>query len=340
MKTATKRSLATILLSAFLLSACGDNNNVVPPAPPAPISRLYMASTDSNSVLAYDTAATVTGDVAASRTIAGALTTLDSSNYSLAYDSRTNTLIAGLSASVLFFDNVVTTTGNVAPSRTLAGGVTGLLPVTYVAVDEARNLLYAASRDSASVSVFINANTVTGNVAPARVITGALTLLGTTEKRMFLDSTNDRLYVANFGGGVLVFNNASTAVGNVAPNRVISGASTTFVGIWGIEVDVSRNLLYVSDFDGNAINIFANADTATGNIAPTRRIVGALTTLSSPADLYVDTNSDTIYQAGGSGNSMLVWNNASTATGNVAPNRAVVGAATGISYATGIVGAR
>jgi sugar lactone lactonase YvrE len=75
------------------------------------------------------------------------------------------------------------------------------------------------------------------------------------------------------------------------------------------------------------------ASGASGNVAPTRTIGGALTGLGSIDGLAVD-SSGTLYVANFSGNSVTEY--ASGASGNIAPTITISGALTGISEPNGI----
>src|ERR1041385_8596112 len=144
---------------------------------------------------------------------------------------------------------------------------------------------------------FNNAETATGNVAPVSTITGSSTQLSSPQ-HLFLDTANDRLYVANQGGhSILVFDGVSALTGtlNLAPTRVISGASTNLVSPIDITLDPTNNLLYVAD--GTSILVFAGATTVTGNTPPVRNInmgvsIGGLFLDATNNQLYVSDPGD------------------------------------------------
>lgn len=145
--------------------------------------------------------------------------------------------------------------------------------------------VYSASVPTPGKVYFLNGNAIErdGNIANAtsfqNVNTGLVfeTLIGGDLTRlirpsaMFLDVTNDRLYVATRGpattvgaGEILVFNQASTITGNVAPNRVISGSSVS--GARDLLVDPQRNILYLQV--GGDVVALNNASTLNGPISP------------------------------------------------------------------------
>lgn len=323
------------------LAGCSGGDDVNPPIVPAP--SLYVTGGQINSVYAFDDAGTVTGNVAPDRLISGANTSL-ANPYGIDHDSRSDSIFVGnwTTNRVVIYDGASTKTGNIAPSRVVAGASTGLAIAHDVAVDETRDLLYVSGGHG--VAVFAGARTVNGNVAPVRRIAGPATQLSTIgDLRMHLDATNDRLYVADPDVApprVHVFDAVSTKTGDVAPNRTIVGASTTLSYPWGLAVDVGRDLMYVGDQVDNSVTVFANASTATGNVAPVRKIKGPTSTIMGVSDVFVDESQDTIYVTDADSDRVLVWTGASSRTGDVAPTRAVGGAATGFNYPGGVVVAR
>jgi hypothetical protein len=140
-----------------------------------------------------------------------------------------------------------------------------------------------------SILRFNNAESSNGNVAPVGTITGSNTSLSAPQ-HLFLDVAADRLYVANQGGSsILVFDNASTLNGNIAPTRVISGGATLLVAPFDMVVDSTNNLLYVAD--GTAILVFAGASTVNGNTPPVRNINLGI----SPGGLFLDATNNRLY---------------------------------------------
>lgn len=101
----------------------------------------------------------------------------------------------------------------------------------------------------------------------------------------------------------------------------IVGATTNLSAPWSLAT--YNDELYVTDISTNAIDVFPV--TASGNVAPSRRITGATTTLSSPYGLAV--YKDEIYVT--SGARVLVF--PTTATGNIAPTRIITGPTTGLT---------
>ncbi|HEY6306473.1 MAG TPA: hypothetical protein VI488_08475 [Candidatus Angelobacter sp.] len=171
---------------------------------------------------------------------------------------------------------------------------------------------------------------MTGNATPNDTINGSATLLASPQY-LFVDVTNNRLFVANQGAGsILVFENASTKNGNVAPERNISGPSTTLVGPVDMALDSSRNLLYVAD--GANVLVFASASTVTGNTAPVRTIAVGF----SVDAILLDSGGDRMFLVDGTGNAINVYDSASTLSHVVSPNRTISGPHTQLSAPAGL----
>lgn len=81
--------------------------------------------------------------------------------------------------------------------------------------------------------------------------------------------------------------------------------------------------LYVTNDSANSIVRFDNAFTATGNVTPAANISGAATLLSNPQYIFLDASADRLFVANASGSNILIFESASTKTGNVAPTRVI-----------------
>ena len=108
----------------------------------------------------------------------------------------------------------------------------------------------------------------------------------------------------------------------ISPRRTVGGSGGGGGGSTGGQ-------LYVAT--GNSILRFSNAESANGNIAPTATINGAATRLSNPQHLFLDTASDRLFVANQGDGSVLIFDNASTLTGNAAPTRVISGNLTTLS---------
>jgi hypothetical protein len=89
--------------------------------------------------------------------------------------------------------------------------------------------------------------------------------------------------------------------------------------------------IYVSNTSANSILRFANASAASGNVVPNGTISGSATQLTSPQYLAADVSNDRLYVANLGASSVLVFEAASTKTGNVAPSQSLSGSNTGLA---------
>jgi hypothetical protein len=300
------------------------------PTPVAITGKLYVSNSNDNSILRFDNAFTATGNVAPAATISGAATTLSSPAF-ITLDSVNDRLFVANNggAGVLVFDNISTKTGNIAPERTITGPI---VTPTDVAIDTAKDLLYVA--DDTDIYVFTSASTATDPVSPVHDITVSFAV-----SAIFIDSTNDRLYVANqAGNSIEVYNTASTQDGPPTVARTLQGVNTLMFNPGGIQIDGLGRLIVSNVGNGTtvapSITIYANASTVTGNTAPSAQIKGAATQLNVPDQLVVDkTGTGTLYNADSGAGHVAVFTGLNTANGNVTPARVISGASTGLSVA-------
>ena len=301
-----------------------------PTPAPAATGKLYVTSGSQNSILRFDNAFTTTGNISPAATISGAATQLTTPVY-LALDATADRLFVAdrSSASILVFDQISTKPGNVAPDRVISGVATNLFVPVQPFLDRSRNLLYVS--DDVDVLVFNNASTANGNVASARDIQP-----GFSVGAIFVDSTNDRLFVADSNGDAVdIYDNASTLDGPTAPTRQIKGAATGLANPAGLQIDGSGRLV-VSNSSPPSITVYAAAATANGNISPVATISGGNTGFVSPNQIAFDTTArDTLYIADPGSGSIMVFTSFITANGNLAPTRVISGASTTLS-ATGL----
>jgi 6-phosphogluconolactonase (cycloisomerase 2 family) len=302
-----------------------------PTPAPAATGKLYVSSGSQNSIVRFDNAFTTNGNIAPAATISGVATQLATPIY-LALDNGADRLFAvdRASASILVFDQISTKTGNIAPNRVISGIATNLFVPVQPFLDGSRNLLYVS--DDVDVLVFNNASTANGNVASARDIQP-----GFSVGAIFVDSTNDRLFVTDPGGNAVnVYDNASTLDGPVAtPTRQIKGAATGLANPVGLQIDGFGRLV-VSNSSPASITVYPAAATANGNISPVATISGGNTRLVSPNQIAFDTTArDTLYVVDPGSGSILVFTSFTIANGNLAPTRVISGASTTLS-ATGL----
>ena len=160
----------------------------------------------------------------------------------------------------------------------------------------------------------------TGVTPPARLLKGASTTIQTTMyNTIAVDGPRALLYYRK-PTSILVFANATTITGDVAPVRNIAGSLTKLTNGGGVALDATRDIFYVMDSSG-AILVYPGASSADGNVAPARSIAGAATKLGNAYALWIDVTNDRLYVAVGT--NVLVFDGASTATGNIAPKRII-----------------
>ena len=220
--------------------------------------------------------------------------------------------------SILRFNNALATTatGNLTPAATIQGTSTTLTRPQGIALDVAADRLFVANLGGPSILIFDSVSTKTGNIAPSRSIVGGATNLN-GPVGVALDLTRNLLYVAD-GPDVLVYNSASTANGNAAPVRTITPNAGFASGVGGVFLDSGADRLYLSDPAAPAIAIFDNASALTGSTAASRTITGALTQLTQPGSLIVD-SSNRLIVSNFSPARIVIFSNAATTSGNVSP---------------------
>ena len=191
--------------------------------------------------------------------------------------------------------------------------------------------LYVSNGGVDSIVRFDQALTSSGNVPPATTISGTNTQLSAPES-IFLDTTADRLFVANNADfSILVFDNISTKTLNAAPDRVIANTATSLLSPSDVSLDKTRDLLYVAD--DTQIEVFASASTANGTPAPTRTYTPGF----GVSAVLIDSVNDRLYAADQSGNAINVYDNASgLAAGTITASRTINGANTHLGGPDGI----
>ena len=250
------------------------------------------------------------------------------------------------SASVLEFST--SASGAATPIATIANpGVTSL---ALLAIDATGNLYTSASSTTTTPTTTFTAilEYPTGSQNNAQIIrsipftaaTGLSNING-----LAVDAAGD-IFAAGVGSGVSIF--TSTATGPVAPSRSIpigtqAADLTTLELPYAEAVDASGNL-YVANQASPDVGapaptapIVVFSPGATGSVAPTRTLSGALTTLTfgSPAGITTDTAGNLyITNNSSSGSSILIFS--PTANGNTPPLRDITGSNTQLGCLGGI----
>jgi DNA-binding beta-propeller fold protein YncE len=172
-------------------------------------------------------------------------------------------------------------------------------------------------------------------------LVGMLAIVGSggSGESNFIPGSGDasKLYISgNASDALLVYDAANSVTGNTAASRTVTGLSTTLNAPRGIAVDMARNQIYIANFSSNSILVFSNARTMTGDTVPSRVIAGATTTLNGPSALFFDMFNDRLYVANTTANTILVFNSASTTSGDVAPDRTLAGVDTTLNAPYGV----
>lgn len=191
--------------------------------------------------------------------------------------------------------------------------------------------------DSGTVAI---GSSPTSNPSPGaevaeRIIEGPSTMLSSSLTDFALHVASDRLYVADLRS-ILVFDNISTAEGDIAPSRVVftcCGGAGNYVGIY---LDTANDRLYaaanVALGGAQVVHVFDNVSTLS-NSPPNRTITVPPTFLM---DVAVDATRDILYVYGRGAISTLteiaVFDSAATLSGTATQNRTI---AIGESFSSG-----
>lgn len=175
--------------------------------------------------------------------------------------------------------------GDEQPIRRIRGDNTGLDAPHGIVVDEKNQLLFVNTWGHHSnfripgtgryyppaIKVYpLNAS---GDTPPLRVITGDRTQLN-WPAAMKLNPENGDVYVANdIGQSILVFRNAASAQGNVAPMRVLKGPNTRLRYPTGVALDLKHQELWISNLGNASATVYPLM--ATGDAPPLRIIRSA-----------------------------------------------------------------
>jgi sugar lactone lactonase YvrE len=243
--------------------------------------RLYIADTRDISIVIYDNISTKNGNAAPSRIIAGPLHTTLSTPVDVALDRGRDLLYVADELEILVFAAASTTLGDVAPVRTLSAP----FAVSAIFIDANNDRLFAADPNGNAVAVYDHASTLNGSITANRAIQGPNNTHLSFPSGLQVDGAG-RLVVSNVipgqPGTITIYANAATADGDQAPVQEIRGANTGISVPQQIAVDPSgTGTLYNADTGAGRIAVFANLNTANGNIAPTRSISGANTGLTA-----------------------------------------------------------
>lgn len=324
-----RRTRAILVLTLALLafgcvSPRRGNNTVSGGGGGGTGGQLYVAT--PTAILRFSNVEGANGNVAPTATITSAA--LSAPQHLLADTANNRLYVANQGgSSILIFDNASTLTGSVTPPRVISGNATQLVAPIDVALDSTNNLLYVA--DGTSILVFSSASTVNGNAPPVRNINMGVTIGG-----LLLDTTNNQLYVSDPGDAAvdrLDGASGQDVVGIVG--GAIAGPDTKLSQPRGLALDSAGRLIVGNSATPTSITIYPNASTATGDVIPVATITGSNTRLLSPQQLALNrsVSNGELYVADPLTAGILIFINMSTANGNVAPARLIIGSNTGLT---------
>jgi len=200
---------------------------------------LYVA--DDVDILVYASASTANGTPAPARDLTVPFVVsgifIDGANDRLYVADQAGNAIA-------VYDHASTlATGPITANRAVQGVTnTHLSNPGGIQIDGAGRLV-VSNASPPSITIYANAATADGDIAPVATIAGASTGLSTPDQ-IFIDTTGTgTLYNADPGAArVAVWSNLNTANGNIQPTRAISGALTglTAGGPVGLALDTTR----------------------------------------------------------------------------------------------------
>ncbi|MEW6252218.1 MAG: PKD domain-containing protein [Planctomycetota bacterium] len=164
------------------------------------------------------------GNVAPTRTIAGAATLLNQPT-GINLDAAGNLYVANRGGTnVLVFANAANLNGNVAPTRIITSAAFNQPFDVYI---DPADRMYVTNQAGGQLNTFNNAGALNGAIMPNFTLTvpGAVQL-----NAIVVDSANTG-YIADFGANRIVsYDNIATLNGILPPTRTISGATTQLNG--------------------------------------------------------------------------------------------------------------
>jgi len=284
--------------------------------------RLYVTNLATDSITVYPAGAN--GSPNPVLTLQGEHTLLDSPT-AIAFDSTGNIYVANAGKEGGGQDSVTEyaagSSGDAAPVANINGGNTKLYSPSGITVDSSGNIyvanpgsiLYAANTSpivQAVDTITVYSRGSTGNIAPVRTISGALTRLSGLSG-IAVDSSGN-IYAPSMGvagskgAGILIF--AAGSNGNVAPAMSIDGDCANLTSTGPIALDANANL-YVGDTD--TILFFLHNDQFPGKgevrcMEPAFRISGPKTGMKEITGIAVDSVGD-IFVTDSQSNSVIVF---------------------------------
>ena len=291
-----------------------------------PNNRLYVANQGNNSILVFNNAGTVNGNIAPSRTITTTLSTPRLSAPSgLFVDTVNDRLYVANNGnnSILIFNNPSIINGETIPDRVVSGGFTNLADPVGVFVDTTRNILYVTG--DTNILAFDISDAAFNSPVVSSTATGGTSTTLTDTNQTFIPNQFVNFIVKITGGTGAGLE--SLIIGNDTNTLTVSPQWPTIAGVQIMPNTTSTyEIRHACTIGGSTVC----------NFAPSGTLSGTATTLSSPGGILVDVAADVLYAANPGNNSIVVFNNASAATGNVAPDRAILDTGAPLAFPSGI----
>lgn len=300
------------LILLGVLAGCGGSGT--PTAPPPTLGQIYVAKGTGAFIVRFK--AGDNGNVAPQSGMSPAPTN------SLCFDVEHNRL-AGTSAdgpaTLVLVDNA---NSALPVSRLISGANTTMNFPGGCALDGAADILYAvddnAIAGATAIFAFGPASTASGNIAPLHTIAVPYAVSG-----IAVDPANNRLFVADSTDSVInIYDAASTLNGAVTPSRTIGGPLTHLAQLGPLTFESSGHLVVGSSFasNGSAVQVFSNAGSINGNVAPS----ASFTVLTGGMSQIAATPDGAFYVVN-SAPQVLAFANVFNANGAINPVRVIAG---------------
>lgn len=290
---------------------------------------------ESDAIHVYNDMDVADGDIAPDRTFTlDGLAGTEFYDMALAPELDTAFISAHIGSPNIFRVSDISSASGTLPSYT-SFAFPASMSTSGLAYDAERDILYAAT--NFAVLAYDDASSAPDGQEPTRVLEGPSLepIFLDVDSRLRVDAANDRLFVVNYEGAVAVYDAASTVTGEKLPDRLIEVDEPPGF-IWGAAYDASRDELYLSDQASEGpIFVIADASVADGPVTPARVIVGPATQLVGASQINYDVANDRLVVVDADGNSVKVFDNASTLDGDVAPTRVIGGTLLPLNYSYG-----
>lgn len=307
--------LIVCCLTPVLLSACGMNAEGMSSSNSG---NLFVSDAGGNMIAMFNRADPASNASAGMNM--GMRMGMDM-NTSMGTMSMTSSATSPESCANSCHHNPAAASGTLAADAMIGGARTTLNGPAGIVVDSARDILYVANANSASILAFDHASMSSGNLAPSRVITST-----SLRRPEFLALVDDTLFVTDSGSqALLVLDHVSQANGAVDVSRTIEGDTSNgskLVSPLGVFVNSNTGIIYVANMTGTSVSILGFARDASGG-APASRVY--TTPLKSAGGMSMDIDRNELYVADPSADVVAVFSHidSSHASGAVTPSRTI-----------------